>query len=107
MRSLAADFDAADDLVCWAKEQGACPPYTFAGLVKEIGELKKALAAARSDLEKIQPVRRTGAADALKHCLRTIDAWEGKRASPEEVAQALRRLCNRLSAAAAIVSRPA
>jgi hypothetical protein len=99
------DFDAADELVCGAKERGTCPPYTFARLVNGIGELKNALAAARPDLETIQPVRRTGAADALKHCLRTIDAWEGKRASAEEVAQALRRLCHRLSAAAAIASR--
>jgi hypothetical protein len=100
------DFDAADKLVCWGKKQGACPPYSFVGLVNGIGELKKALAAAKPDLEKIQPVRRTGAVDALKNCLRTIEAWEGKRASAREVAQALRRLCNRLSVAAAIASQP-
>jgi len=98
------DFAAADDLTCWAKGHSACPPYTFVRLARSAAELRKALAAAKPELDRISVVRQTGAAAALVDCLKAIEMFEGKRASAKEVGEALRRLCNRLSVAAAIES---
>jgi hypothetical protein len=98
------DFDAADDLACWAKRHGDCPPYTFTRLARNLGELRKALTRAKADLDRIGVLRQTGAVAALAQCLKAFEAFEGGRASAGDVAEALRRLCNRLSIAASIES---